>query len=145
MELIDILKNKTIYFDSNIFIYLLEGSDEFFVLLSDIQTLIENKDIRVFSSALVYTELIPPHAKQKNNKGIEHTIEFLNSFNIVEPSKEILIHAGILRGETGMKTPDAIHVTTAIASACDIFLTNDKNIRTPKGLDKVTFSDYLSS
>lgn len=57
-------------------------------------------------------------------------------------SGDILIQAGILRGKTGMKTPDAIHVATAIASKCKIFLTNDRRIKMPKGLDKVLLSDY---
>ena len=143
MELKNILRNKNVYFDSNIFIYLLEGNDELSDLLADIKELIANRDIGIFSTALAYTELIPPHAKQRNNKGIESAIEFLDSFNLIAPNKEILIHAGVLRGETGMKTPDAIHVATAIASSCDIFLSNDKNIRVPQNIQRVIFSDHL--
>ena len=32
-----------------------------------------------------------------------------------------------------MKSSDAIHVAKTTVSDCDIFLTNDKNIQTPKG------------
>lgn len=137
------LQNKDVYFDTNIFIYLLEGNKDYARLLGDIQTLIENDQIRVFSCDLVYTELLPPHAKQGNKKAIEQTIDFLNKFNITIASKETFIHAGILRGETNMKTPDAIHVATAIASGCEVFLTNDKDIQTPQGLEKVLLSEYL--
>ena len=52
MELKNILRNKNVYFDSNIFIYLLEGNDELSDLLADIKELIANRDIgilRVFT------------------------------------------------------------------------------------------------
>lgn len=138
------IQNKEVYFDTNIFIYLLEGNKDYAKLLGEIQTLIEDNEINVFSGDLVYTELLPPHAKQGNKKAIEQTIDFLNKFNIITTSKETFIHAGILRGETNMKTPDAIHVATAMASGCEIFLTNDKDIQTPRGLEKVLLSDYCN-
>ena len=143
MGLKSALENKKVYFDSNIFIYLLEGSKEFSELLLDIRTLVESRSINVFSSSLVYTELIPPHAKQENFEGISSTINFLNLFNLITPSGKILIHAGMIRGSTAMKTPDAIHVATAMASGCDLFLSNDKNIRMPESLEKVLLADYL--
>lgn len=143
MGLKNALQNKNVYFDTNIFIYLLEGYKEYSALLSGIQALIENNQISVFSSDLVYTELLPPHAKLGNKKAIEQTIEFVSTFNVATISKEIFIHAGILRGETNMKAPDAIHVATAMASDCEVFLTNDKDIQTPKWIEKVLLSDYL--
>jgi predicted nucleic acid-binding protein len=141
MGLKNVLQHKEVYFDTNIFIYLLEGNKDFETQLLEIQALVENDEVSVFSSDLVYTELLPPHAKQGNIKSIECTIEFLSTFNLITATKEILIHAGILRGKTTMKTPDAIHVATAIASNCKIFLTNDKDILTPKGLKKVLLSE----
>ena len=71
-------------------------------------------------------------------------IDFLGestAFTIVPMHHETFIRAGILRGEAGMKTPDALHVASTIRAECDIFLTNDKGIQTPQGLEKVIFSD----
>ena len=137
------LQNKKVYFDTNIFIYLFEGNKDYARLLGEIQTLIENEQIHVFSSDLVYTELLPPHARKGNKKAIEQTIDFLNAFDITTASKEVFIDAGILRGEMNMKTPDAIHVATAMASNCNIFLTNDKDIQVRQDLKKILLSDYL--
>ena len=61
---------------------------------------------------------------------------------LIPVSFDISIHAGVLRGETGMKTPDAIHVATAMKEKCDVFFTNDKQIKTPKSLERILFSDY---
>lgn len=143
MELKDILKDKSVYFDTNIFIYLLEGSETFKNAISDIEHLISQKTIEIWSSDLVYAELIPPHAKTGNKDAITHILDFLSIFNISEVSKDTFIHAGILRGETGMKTPDSLHVASAVATECDIFLTNDKGIEVPKDMEKLFISDFI--
>jgi predicted nucleic acid-binding protein len=142
MGLIKILKENDVYFDANIFIYLLEGNDNYNKALNDIRTLIANDQIRICSCDLIYTEILPYHAKQKNQGAIEHIISFLDNFEIVRISKEITIHAGILRGETGMKTPDALHVATAINQGCSLFLTNDAGVRVPKNMQRVLLSEF---
>ena len=142
MGLIQTLSSQNVYFDANIFIYLLEGNDSYSQALSDITSLIANNQVNVVCSDLVYTEMLPHHAKRNNHKAIEHIIDFLNHFKIVRISREIAIHAGVLRGETGMKTPDALHVATAINQQCDIFLTNDAGIHTPSNMQRVLLSDF---
>ena len=99
------------YFDTNIFIYLLEGNENFQNALSDLDELMANEAIKVTSCDLVYTE----------------------------------IHAGVLRGETGIKTPDALHVASTIQNDADIFLTNDTGIHTPESIRRVLLSDYSDS
>lgn len=40
-----------------------------------------------------------------------------------------------------MKTPDALHVATAINQQCSIFLTNDSGIRVPTAMRPILLSD----
>jgi predicted nucleic acid-binding protein len=63
------------------------------------------------------------------------------AFELRSVTKEICIQAGILRGRTGMKTPDAIHVASAIAAGCDAFLTNDTRVRLPDRMERILFSN----
>jgi len=42
-----------------------------------------------------------------------------------------------------LKLPDAIHVATAQSIDCDIFLTNDKKIRTPKNIEVIILEDFI--
>ena len=56
MGLKNILRDKRVYFDTNIFIYLLEGSEHFQDALSDLEALIANEAIKIASCDLVYTE-----------------------------------------------------------------------------------------
>lgn len=51
---------------------------------------------------------------------------------MVEPSVQICRMAARLRAKHGIRTPDAIHVATALATGATEFLTNDR------GLSRVT-------
>ena len=44
-----------------------------------------------------------------------------------------------------MKTPDALHVASAIQNNAEIFLTNDAGIRTPASIRRVLFADYSNN
>ena len=48
--------------------------------------------------------------------------------------RAILIEAARQRATLGILMPDAIHVATAMASACDVFLTNDRKLKLPPEL-----------
>jgi len=47
---------------------------------------------------------------------------------IVPLSRPVIDQATLLRAQYGFKTPDAIHLAAAIASECDLFLTNDRHL-----------------
>ncbi|MBL8907199.1 MAG: PIN domain-containing protein [Rhizobiales bacterium] len=49
--------------------------------------------------------------------------------------RAVLLNASRLRSELGNKLPDAIHVATALAEDCDRFVTSDKGIALPSGID----------
>jgi len=142
MGLTKTLYGKRVYFDANIFIYLLEGNDTLKTAIQELSTLISGGNIHVTSSDLIYTEILPFHARKKDYKAIEHIIAFIDHFEITPITKESFIHAGILRGETGMKTPDALHVMSAIQNGSDIFLTNDMGIKMPSNMTRVLISDF---
>jgi predicted nucleic acid-binding protein len=48
---------------------------------------------------------------------------------ILPLSRDVLEKATELRAMYHFKTPDAIHLATAIINQCDVFLTNDKKLR----------------
>lgn len=138
------LKGARIYFDTNIFIYMLEGNRELSKPIDILQKGLQAQDFSVHSSELVFTEILPPLVRDGKTKIIKLTVSFLSQriFNISPIDRDISIQAGYLRGSSKMKSPDALHVATALMQKCDIFLTNDKGIKTPKGLERVILSDF---
>lgn len=137
------LHGKRVYFDANIFIYLLEGNETFETVLSDLRDLIADEAITVVSSDLVYTEALAHRRLVGNAAAIEHIVGFIGNFEILPLSQGVAIHAGILRGETGMKTPDALHVACAIEGGCDVLLTNDAGMRVPPHMSRLLMSEFL--
>ena len=138
------ITGKKVYFDTNIFIYLYEGNSSLSARISELQLLIESSEIQVISSDLIYAEMLPPLVRQGNKKALQNLFDFLGeseAFDILPITRDISVYAGVLRGETGLKTPDAIHIASAKSSECDVFLTNDKNIKIPEDIEMVIFSD----
>lgn len=67
----------------------------------------------------------------------DHNDELLKDFDeyfegtvdeIVSLSRDIIDHATNIRAQYGFESPDAIHLAAALASGCDVFLTNDHRL-----------------
>ncbi len=139
------LKGSRVYFDTNIFIYMLEGSKELSKPIDILQQGIQSQEFSVYSSELVFTEILPPLVRDDKTNIIKLTVSFLSQgsvFNLAPIDRDVSIQAGYLRGQSKMKSPDALHVATALFQKCDIFLTNDKGIKTPTGLERIILSDF---
>jgi len=144
MGLRENLRGKRVYVDTNIFIYLLEGNESLSVEIAGMRAAILSNECILISSDLIYTEILPPLVRSENPEAIRQALRFLGehaAFDLRSVTKEICIQAGFLRGQTGMKTPDAIHVASAIAAGCDAFLTNDDRIRLPETMQRILFSN----
>jgi predicted nucleic acid-binding protein len=138
------LRGKRVYFDTNIFIYLLEGNNNLRLQIEALQEIIVAGEVSIFSSELAFTEMLPLVVRSKNDIAIRRVMQFLEEdrlFQLVPIDRIICIQAGVLRGETGMKTPDAIHVASAMSASCSHFLTNDTGIQLPKTIERVLFGD----
>ncbi len=97
--------------------------------------------MKAVTSDLTYTELLPRPARSGDVRAMELMVAYLSAFESLAITREIAIHAGILRGETGMKSPDALHVAAALHGQCQALLTNDTALKTPEQLQKVLFCE----
>ena len=147
MELIEILKDKRVYLDTNIFIYVIEGNTQYQEIIDELTKSILQKDFEPHTNYITLTEILPPLVKRGDKDIISGTVEFIldnGFFHLSYVNEEICLQAGFLRGELGMKTPDALHVATAINQGCSIFLTNDAGIRVPKNMQRILLSEFCS-
>jgi predicted nucleic acid-binding protein len=53
---------------------------------------------------------------------------------VVALTREVIDRATELRARHGVKTPDAIHLAAAVASGCDVFLTDDLRLAHVTGI-----------
>jgi uncharacterized protein len=133
----DALRGKRVYFDTNIFIYLVEGYAIFDSALKDIRQSILGREAMIFTSELTLFEALVAPFRANDAKLADTYREFIEdsgAFNLVPTTREIYVRASLYRAQTGLKPADAIHIATAVQSDCDIFVSNDRALRMPKGL-----------
>lgn len=118
------LISKRIFLDSCIAIYLIEEHEIFAQKIEDLIASISPATL-VISDLTVMECLIGP--TRSGNRLIEE--KFLNWFDditVLALNRTIFIDAARLRADyPALKTPDAIHVATALHYNCDEFWTND--------------------
>ena len=132
-----------IYFDTNIFIYALEGYPAFRSVLTDLFNALDRRDFLAVTSELTLAEaLVKPLLDQHAERQAAY-LQLLQpsaSLQMVPVSREILIVAARLRAEASIKLPDAIHAATAQCPGCMHVLTNDTHFPTFPGLNRLLLS-----
>lgn len=120
-------RSVKIYLDSCIIIYLIEGSID--LRKSVIKTFMElgDQEHEFFTSSLSKLECLVKPKKEKNIKLIkEYKHFFSQEFNSIQAiSDKIIEKATDFRVKYSIKTPDAIHFSTAIQCDADYFITGD--------------------
>jgi len=125
------LHGKRVYFDANIFIYLLEHHPDLGeVCLSIVQSAVD-KELDGYSGDLVFAELLVKPLKENNARAVQAVKDLFTNDTRIEllpHTKTAFITAAHLRANYKIKLPDALHIATAIENHMDVFLTNDREI-----------------
>ena len=140
MEIIE----APIYFDTNIFIYAIDGHEEYYDLLMGFFSYIEGDHLLVVTSELALAECLVKPEKDNNHVAIEIYKQHIRSserLKVKSVSRKILIDSASVRVQWGLKLPDAIHMATAIDQGCKTFVTNDKKLRSPDGMQRIDLND----
>ncbi|RAM51909.1 MAG: VapC toxin family PIN domain ribonuclease [Hapalosiphonaceae cyanobacterium JJU2] len=137
----------TIYIDTSVVIYTIEGNPDYYSLLQPLWSKFYTGEIQIVSSELILMEVLVVPLRNGNNSLVADYEELLLSsqMQLIPISQSILQQAANLRATTNLKTPDAIHATTALSVSCNQFITNDKGFRNVPGLPVVILSEVLAS
>jgi len=82
----------------------------------------------VFSSELVRLEARILALRQNQIEHLQLYDAFFNACEFVDLNRSVFDSAAMLRVESQLKTPDALHLAAAIEAGCDEFCTNDKQL-----------------
>ena len=118
--------------DASILIYYLEGVEPYYPLTEEIFNDIADENIRGSLSAISITEFVTKPLADGKVIVVEYFKQFLSalSIQVLAVTYEIAERAGKLRSQyPSIRTPDALIVATALESDCDVFVTNDKNLK----------------
>jgi predicted nucleic acid-binding protein len=142
--------SSKLYFDANVFIYAVEGSDD---IACHLRTLFEllrsNRDLAV-TSELTLAEVLPKADPVRRRSYLE-LILYSGLFDLYPVTRDILIETADYRRIAGVsnpdvskphasmpKLPDAIHVVTAVRAGCGRMLSFDRALKLPEGMRRTT-------
>lgn len=133
--------------DTAPFIYFVERHADFGPLIRPIFDRADHAELQIIASVIALLEvLVMP--LQKGRRDIQDTYRamFLNTRQVVTLSVTATIaeRAALLRAEYSLRTPDAIHLATALEAGCDAFLTNDRGLARVRGI-RVLMLDELEA
>ncbi len=128
------------------FVYFLEQSPRYYSAARTIFQQVEEGSLQAHASSLVFAELLVHPYRSGNAKLAAATFATLRSYDNLEwddPSPSIAREAARLRAAYGLRTPDAVHVATALAIKADWIVTNDKGLRRiqPEGVKVWLFDE----
>ncbi len=106
-----------VYVDTAIVIYSIEKFPSYFPLLEPLWQKLQAGTIQVATSEITLLETLVMPIRQSNTDLIRHykTALLFSEINLIPVSQAILRSAATLRAQTNLKTPDAIHVATALS------------------------------
>lgn len=140
-------RHRRIAFDSNVLIYLLEGNDaRAEAVASVIDDLAADGSSGVLASIGV-TEVLAGPARKDDPVGFEMLAAALRDLGFANPVLDAAAaeDAAWIGGRTGARLPDAVHLACARTAGATAFLTNDRRIRSRRGLEVVYLDDLLGT
>jgi predicted nucleic acid-binding protein len=123
---------QTLYMDTAPLIYYVEENPIYVGKMDAIIEAVDAVSIAMVSSVITLTEVLPQPIRA-GNAALEQEYRdiLLHSmgYSLLPVTPQVAESAAELRARYNLRTPDALHVATALAAQCDAFLTNDAAIR----------------
>lgn len=133
-----------IFLDTSPIIYLLDEDVNFGEKVEHIFDEILENEKKMITSVITCTEYLSHSYRTNNTDKIDAFFEFLTDCDIPICSVDVEIakKAAKIRAEyKDFKTMDALQLATACINKCDLFLTNDKQLKQFKEIKCVTVDE----
>jgi predicted nucleic acid-binding protein len=118
-----------IFWDTNLFIYLIEGSTEEAKRVAGlVERMVERGD-QLFTSVLTLGEVLIKPIEKRNIELQDAYKELMTTHSVLIPFDKpaARIYAGIRQDRT-IRPPDAIQLSCAASARVDLFITNDDRL-----------------
>ena len=119
---------RTIVLDTMVFAYHLADHPEYSPLTTAVLAAVESGALAGLVTAITFTELLAQPARAGNRRAVQEYELFLTHFphlQLVQVDADLARETALLRGETGLRTPDAIQVAAGRLHHADAIVTND--------------------
>jgi len=136
---------KRIFFDTSPLIYFLDANSIFKPQMDKIFYGILNNNIQFITSTVTVEEFLVFPYRNGDDSAINSFWTFINegNINVLEIDVNIAVEAAKIHAEyRHIKTADALQLAAAICGDCDLFLTNDRQLRQFDKINCVTVEDW---
>ena len=133
-----------IHLDSNVIIHMVEGFPSHRAGIERLLEMLEN-GLRAVTSELTLAEVLVKPIEQGWKELADRYEDLMagtEELTVRPVSRAVLAASARLRARLGGKLPDAIHVATAMANGCTMFVTEDNGIRLPETLTRKRLGDF---
>lgn len=147
MGQLNLTNGAIVYIDTAIVVYTIEANPTYSSALQPLWLHYQIGNIELITSELTLMETLVIPIKTANTElmnDYEHLLT-ASEIRLIPITQAILKNAANLRATTNLKTPDAIHVASAVEAGCTLFLTNDAGLRTVPGLSITVLKDILNA
>lgn len=138
-----------ILLDSVSIVYYLERNPRYFHAAAEWMERVNVGRLAAYASALLLAEVLVPAyraGKPAAARQARAALERVPNFEIVDVSAAVSDSAARLRAEHNLRTPDALHVATALNEGAGWIVTNDRVLRRvePEGVRVWLFDDHVA-
>jgi len=132
--------------DTALVIYLIEEHPQFLPLVRPLFAEADAGRRRLVTSAVTLLEvLVVPYRAGNRALAARYEALLTNSrgLRLVDVDHAQLRAAAQLRVGYGLRAPDALQVAAAMTEGCEVFVTNDRALRSVPGLDVIQLARHL--
>lgn len=119
---------RQLAFDTAPLIYFVERNPSYFERMLFIMGYVDRGLIAGVASTMALTEVLVQPLRAGDSaltERYETILSHSRGFRLEPVTTPVARHAADLRARYNLRTPDALHIATAISAGCDAFLTND--------------------
>jgi predicted nucleic acid-binding protein len=123
--------------DAMLFIYHFEGNEEFGPAAGRLLQAAEDGKCRLVASVLALLEVLVVPKRQGHEALCRRYRDLFESFpnlSVLPIGPEIVELASGLRAAHDLRTPDALHLATALHAEAEAFVSGDKRLRSVQGI-----------
>ena len=135
---------QVIALDTAVLIYYFEDISEFADIVETVMLpIVSGQAMGIFASIGIIELLVKPKRKGLTELETLYRSELatLPNFYVVNLGETIIDKAAELRATYGLRTPDVIHLATAIVSGASLFITNDRRLKKVRGIKVMLLSE----
>jgi len=146
VTLLDRIGAGPVALDTCVFIYFMEASRDHLPALDQLFQKIDAGALPAVTSSLTLLEtLVVPYRMGDSDLAERYERLLTRSRGLTcEPiGNSILQAAAMIRARSGVRTPDAVQLATAIQAGCTSFVTNDRRLPSLGRLDVIQIADCL--